>query len=135
MGHARRRVGLLAPAALCIAFGGCTVVKPLIGAAVGAVAGPALLLAGTDGNAGGCGCEPEGVLVALATAAAVGAAVGGVCGLVTGVVSDVRWMFGCCDDPMDNWWDPFQINASGARVADELELLREYEGLEHDGRG
>jgi hypothetical protein len=109
MAHLRRRVGLVAAIACCLGSNGCTVVKPVIGAAVGMVAGPAFFLAGSNGNISDCGCDGRGIIVVLATTAAVGAAVGGVVGLVTGVISDVRWMCGC-DEPMANWWDPFKIN-------------------------
>lgn len=85
-------------------------VKPIVGAAVGAVAGPALILAGSNGDLGGCGCDARAVLVVLASGAAIGAAIGGVSGLVTGVISDVRWACGYSEDPTANWWDPFKIN-------------------------
>ncbi len=85
-------------------------VKPVVGVAMGAVAGPAILLAGSNGNLGGCGCDGRAIVVVLAVGAAVGGAIGGAAGLVTGVISDVRWMCGTSEDPTANWCDPFKIN-------------------------
>ena len=110
MSHLARSLGLVAAMTICIGTGGCTVVKPVIGAAIGAVAGPALLLANSNGSFDSCGCDGRGVVVVLATSAAIGVVVGAVCGLVTGAISDVRWVGGYCDDPLANWWDPFKIN-------------------------
>lgn len=90
---------------LFVATGGCTLVKPV----VGAIAGPAVVLSGSDGLFGGCGCgDARGVLAVLAVTAAAGAAVG----LVTGVISDVQWLSGAASDPTANWADPFKTNTS-----------------------
>jgi hypothetical protein len=113
MSHSCRAHVLAAAAACCLASGGCTVVKPVIGAAVGAVAGPALLIAGSDGNLGACGCDARAIVVVLAISAAVGASIGGAAGLVTGIISDVRYVCGYSADPTSNWWDPFKINDGG----------------------
>lgn len=87
---------------LFVATGGCTLVKP----AVGAIVGPAVALGSTGSPF--CGCDGRGVLAALAVTAAAGAAVG----LVTGVISDVQWLSGAAHDPTANWNNPFKTNTS-----------------------
>ena len=98
----RHLLGLAAALALCAGCGGCTLVKPVVGAFVG----PVVMLANSGGDFSGCGCNGEGILCALGIMAAVGAGAG----LITGIISDVRVVCGCCDDPTNNWWDPFKIN-------------------------
>jgi hypothetical protein len=98
----RHLLGLAAALALCVGCGGCTLVKPVVGAFVG----PVVMLANSGGDFSGCGCNGEGILCALGIMAAVGAGAG----LITGIISDVRVVCGCCDDPTNNWWDPFKIN-------------------------
>lgn len=80
---------------------GCTLVKPV----VGAVTGPVVMLAATDGHVG-CGCDPYAGLAVLG----VGAAIGAVAGLVTGLISDIQWLCGEADDPCRNWWNPVATN-------------------------
>lgn len=89
-----------------VGAGGCTVVKPVIGA----VTGPIVMLGQASGDLASCGCggRGEGVVVVLGIMAAVGATVG----LVTGVISDVQALTGAAQDPMRNWWDPFKTNTS-----------------------
>jgi hypothetical protein len=101
----RYRQLVVAPALylLLLATGGCTLVKPM----VGAITGPAVVLAGTDGGAF-CGCDGRGAAAAFAVMAAAGALVG----LVTGVISDVQALSGAASDPTANWWDPFKTNTS-----------------------
>ena len=80
---------------------GCTVAKPL----VGAVTGPIVLLAASNGSFCSCG-DGRAVLYLFVFMAAVGA--GG--GLVTGIISDVQVLTGAADDPCHNWWEPFRTN-------------------------
>ena len=87
--------------ALGLGSTGCTLVKPL----VGAVVGPAVMLGNSGGDFSGCN-SGEAVVGVLALMAVVGAGAG----LITGIISDVRVVCGCCDDPTNNWWDPFKIN-------------------------
>lgn len=88
-----------------LATGGCTLVKP----AIGAVVGPILILSEPAGGlGGGCGCDGRGVAAAFAALMAVGAAIG----LVTGVVSDVQALSGAAADPTANWWHPMKTNTS-----------------------
>ena len=89
----------------CLLGGGCTLVKPV----VGAFTGPVIVLGHSDGHLCDWG-SGEGALCVAAGLAVVGVAAG----LVTGVVSDVQWMSGACDQPTDNWWDPFATNRRGA---------------------
>ena len=87
-------------------MGGCTLVKPVIGAVVG----PVVILAHSNGSVGtgGCGCGCEGIVAFLAAGAAIGAAGG----LVTGIISDVQALDGTAEDPTANWWDPLKTNTS-----------------------
>ena len=97
----RRLSALVAVMTIGLANGGCTLVKPL----VGAVTGPVIIL----GNSADGGCfngDWRGIGCALASLAVIGA----VGGLVTGIVSDVRVLTESAQDPTDNWWDPFAIN-------------------------
>lgn len=97
----RRRLAGLLLATSALGTGGCTLVKPL----TGAIAGPFVLLANSDGHF--CGCEDgRAILVVYAGAAAICAAVG----LVTGIVSDVQWLAGEADEPTANWANPFKTN-------------------------
>ena len=98
----RYLLGLAAALVLCLGCGGCTLVKPVVGAFVG----PVVMLGNSAGDFSGCGCNGEGILCALGIMAAVGAGAG----LITGIVSDVRVVCGFCEDPTNNWWDPFKIN-------------------------
>lgn len=97
-----RSVALAGLLATSLGSAGCTLCKPL----VGAVTGPAVLFAASNGDIGGCGCDGRAVLVVFAGAAVVGAAAG----LVTGIISDVQVLRGVATDPTNNWWDPFAIN-------------------------
>lgn len=100
--NARRLVAPLL-ATVALGTGGCTLVKPI----TGAVAGPFLLLAGTEGNY--CGCnDGRAILIVIVGAAGVGAAIG----LVTGIISDLQALTGDARDPIANWWDPFKTNTS-----------------------
>jgi TRAP-type C4-dicarboxylate transport system permease small subunit len=83
-------------------LGGCTVVKPVIGA----LTGPVVILAQPSYHHGG-NCHDEGAVYALVALAAVGAAVG----LVTGVVSDYQALTGAVEEPTANWWNPFATNS------------------------
>lgn len=91
---------------LAPAMAGCTLVKPV----VGAVTGPIVMFARSDGSLGSCNCSCDGraIVCALALLAAIGATGG----LVTGIISDVQAV--CCDvdDPTANWWDPFALNTT-----------------------
>lgn len=87
--------------------GGCTLVKPV----VGAVTGPIYVLAHTGGYLG-CGCDDGRAAAAFLV---VGATIGAVAGLVTGIASDVQALSGHADDPMQNWWDPFATNCDPRR--------------------
>jgi len=104
-----RRTSLAALLAISLGTGGCTLCKPL----VGAVTGPVVVLANSNGNWGGCGCDGRAIVAVFVVAAAIGAA----SGLVTGIISDVQYVCGYADDPTRNWWDPFATNtmASTAR--------------------
>ncbi|MBL9076985.1 MAG: hypothetical protein JNL08_05750 [Planctomycetes bacterium] len=97
-----RSVALAGLCAGVLATGGCTLIKPV----VGAVTGPVVLAASSNGNF--CGCDGRGAVAAIGVAAAIGALIG----LVTGVVSDVQWLSGAAADPTANWWDPFKTNTS-----------------------
>ena len=88
--------------AAALSSGGCTLVKPV----VGAVTGPAYVIGETDGAAfHGCydTCSIAGFFI-------VSSAVGAVAGLVTGVISDFRVLAGHSSDPADNWFNPFAVN-------------------------
>src|SRR5690606_36995313 len=98
----RTRAGAPAATFACLRTGGCTPVKPV----VGAVAGPAVLLSGTGSCF--CRCDGRAAVAVLGVAAAAGAVVG----LVTGIVSDVQALSGEAEDPTANWWDPFKTNTS-----------------------
>ena len=63
------------------------------------------MLGHSGGDFSGCN-SGEAVVCAFAMMAAVGAGAG----LITGIISDVRVVCGCCEDPTNNWWDPFKIN-------------------------
>ncbi|MFO1077393.1 MAG: hypothetical protein U1E73_06665 [Planctomycetota bacterium] len=82
--------------------GGCTLVKPM----VGAVTGPIYVLAHTSGNFG-CGCDDGRAVAAFLCVSSV---IGAVAGLVTGVVSDIQVLCGNASYPAQNWWDPFATN-------------------------
>ncbi|MCB9884666.1 MAG: hypothetical protein H6838_04190 [Planctomycetes bacterium] len=82
--------------------GGCTLVKPV----VGAFTGPVIILGHCDGDFV-CGCSSGEAALCIAAGLAV---VGAAAGLVTGIVSDVQWACGVPGDPTDNWWDPFVTN-------------------------
>jgi hypothetical protein len=90
---------LLAGAA---ASGGCTLVKPV----VGAVTGPAVVLAASGGHLGCCCNDWRAAVIVLAVASGIGACGG----LVTGIISDVQWLCGNAEDPTRNWHHPFAIN-------------------------
>ncbi|MCU0867429.1 MAG: hypothetical protein MUC36_26905 [Planctomycetes bacterium] len=81
---------------------GCTLAKPLIGA----VTGPVVALGNSSGFGCGCDGDARGIVVVLGAMSVAGA----VCGLVTGVVSDIHALSGQCEDPYENWWDPFATN-------------------------
>jgi hypothetical protein len=101
----RRLGGLLAAATLCVGCGGCTVVKPI----VGAVTGPVIMMGRSDGawcSTDWIGSDWCSVCCGLAMLSAVGAGVG----LVTGIVSDIRALTDEAEEPTDNWWDPFAVN-------------------------
>jgi hypothetical protein len=102
----RHLLALAAALALSVGCGGCTVVKPVIGA----FSGPVMMLGNSDSWTSDCG-RPETILCALGVMAAIGAGAG----LVTGIISDVRYVCGYADDPTNNWWDPFKINIEGGR--------------------
>ena len=87
--------------------GGCTLVKPV----VGAVTGPIYVLAHTSGSFG-CGCDDGRAAAAFLIA---GAAIGAAAGLVTGVISDVQALSGRAVDPAQNRWDPFATNCDPRR--------------------
>lgn len=90
--------------AIGLGTGGCTVVKPI----VGAIYGPAIVLAGSGGSLG-CSCsDGRGVLIAFAIVAAIGATGG----LVTGIISDVQVVFGDVEEPTRHWAHPFKTNTS-----------------------
>lgn len=101
---ARSRVLLAVVCLVLLATGGCTLVKPV----VGAVMGPVVILAGSDGYLGGCGCDARGAVAVLAVSSAVGALIG----LVTGIISDVQALNGAAHDPTANWWHPLKTNTS-----------------------
>ena len=90
-------------------MGGCTLVKPVIGAVVG----PVVILAHSNGSVGtgGCGCGCEGIVAFLAAGAAIGAAGG----LVPGIIRDVQVLCGTVDIPSRNWWDTFLNNTYACR--------------------
>ena len=102
-----RRLVLAAVATFAPAMGGCTLVKPV----VGAVTGPVIMMGHSNGDFGGCGCDGRAFLCVFAVMAAVGATGG----LVTGIVSDVQVVFGEVENPTNNWWDPFAFNTSACR--------------------
>ncbi|HEX6810375.1 MAG TPA: hypothetical protein VF384_02020 [Planctomycetota bacterium] len=97
----RHLLALAAVLVLGLGSGGCTLVKPVIGA----FSGPVMMLGNSDSWTSDCG-NPQGILCALTVMAAVGAGAG----LVTGMISDVRYVCGWADDPTNNWWDPFKLN-------------------------
>ncbi len=99
----RRRLVPACAGGLCLLVtGGCTLVKPV----VGAVVGPAVFFAGSGGSV--CNCDGRGVVAALTVAAVAGACVG----VVTGVASDVQALSGAASNPTAYWWDPFRTNLS-----------------------
>ncbi|MEO6594535.1 MAG: hypothetical protein ABIP94_07265 [Planctomycetota bacterium] len=100
----RRWLLVLAFTVCCLGSGGCTLVKPV----VGAIAGPFVILAASDGTGFGCDCDGRAIVVALAVMSAVGAVVG----LVTGIISDVQALTGAASDPTANWWHPLKTNTS-----------------------
>lgn len=83
--------------------GGCTLIKPV----VGAFTAPILVLGHSDGHFCGCDCGDGRAVVAVF---AVIAAVGACGGLVTGIVSDINVLCGRAPDPCANFWDPFATN-------------------------
>jgi len=95
---------LAAVSAIGLGTGGCTVVKPV----VGAVYGPVVLLAASDGALGASCADGRGVLIVFAIFAAIGATGG----LVTGVISDVQFLCGDVEEPTRHWAHPFKTNTS-----------------------
>jgi len=100
----RHVLALTAALVLCLGCGGCTLVKPVIGA----VAAPVIMLGKSDSWTSDCS-NPEAILCAVGVMGVIGAGAG----LVTGIISDLRYVCGFADDPMNNWWDPFKINIEG----------------------
>lgn len=100
---ARRFACLAILFATSLGSGGCTLVKPVIGA----VTGPVVMLGNSGGDFGGCGCGDGRAAACFFLGVA---AVGAVAGLATGLVSDVQALCGRADDPCNNWWDPFATN-------------------------
>lgn len=89
--------------------GGCTLVKPV----VGAVTGPIYAIGHTGELPVDCGCHDGCGAVAFL---AVSAAAGAIGGLVTGVISDIQWLNGVAQDPVRNWYDPFATNTSDSSL-------------------
>ena len=89
---------------LSLGTGGCTLVKPVMGA----VTGPIYAIGATGELPLGCRCDDG---YGAAAFLIVSSAAGAVAGLVTGVISDFQVLAGRTDDPTRNWFNPFAVNS------------------------